>query len=63
MRKNSANPDFIHELLLGLSFHYLFGAFHTGEAALWLVLHSPSAGIGPYAKVDIGAGTLRDRVF
>jgi hypothetical protein len=34
-----------------------------GEAALWLVLHSPSVGIGPYAKVDIGAGTTDTSLF
>ena len=34
-----------------------------GEVALWLVLHSPSVGIGPYAKVDIGAGTTHTSLF
>ena len=34
-----------------------------GEAALWLVLHSPSVGIGPYARVDVGAGTTHTNLF
>jgi len=34
-----------------------------GEAALWLVLHSPSVGIGPYASVDVGAGTTHTSLF
>ena len=34
-----------------------------GVAALWMVLHSPSVGIGPYAKVDIGAGSTHTNLF
>jgi hypothetical protein len=34
-----------------------------GDAALWMVLHSPSVGIGPYAKVDIGAGSTHTNLF
>lgn len=33
-----------------------------GEASNWLVLHSP-IGIGPFAKVDIGAGTTHTSLF
>lgn len=36
---------------------------NEGEAALWMVLHSPSVGIGPYAKVDIGAGSTHTNLF
>jgi hypothetical protein len=34
-----------------------------GVVALWMVLHSPSVGIGPYAKVDIGAGSTHTNLF
>lgn len=36
---------------------------NEGEAALWMVLHSPSVGVGPYAKVDIGAGSTHTNLF
>ena len=36
---------------------------NEGEAALWMVLHSPSVTIGPYAKVDIGAGSTHTNLF
>ena len=36
---------------------------NEGEAALWMVLHSPSVAIGPYAKVDIGAGSTHTNLF
>ena len=34
-----------------------------GEVSNWLVLHSPAVGIGPFAKVDIGAGTTHANLF
>ena len=34
-----------------------------GEASNWLVLHSPAVGIGPFANVDIGAGTTHTSLF
>lgn len=34
-----------------------------GEVSNWLVLHSPTVGIGPFAKVDIGAGTTHADLF
>jgi hypothetical protein len=34
-----------------------------GEASNWLVLHSPAVGIGPFAKVDIGAGITHANLF
>lgn len=36
---------------------------NEGEAALWMVLHSPSVAIGPYAQVDIGAGSTHANLF
>jgi hypothetical protein len=36
---------------------------NEGEAALWMVLHSPSVTIGPYAKLDIGAGSTHTNLF
>lgn len=36
---------------------------NEGEAGLWVVLHSPSVEIGPYAKVDIGAGSTHTNLF
>ncbi len=33
------------------------------EAAIWWPLRSPSVGAGPYAKVDIGAGTTHANLF
>lgn len=36
---------------------------NEGEAGLWAVLHSPSVGIGPYAMVDIGAGSTHTNLF
>jgi hypothetical protein len=33
------------------------------EAALWWLMHSPSVRAGPYAKVDIGAGTTHANFF
>lgn len=34
-----------------------------GEAALWWLLRSPGVGTGPYAMVDIGAGTTHANLF
>ena len=36
---------------------------NEGEAALWMVLHSPSVAVGPYAKVDVGAGSTHTNLF
>ena len=36
---------------------------NEGEAGLWMVLHSPSVTIGPFAKVDIGAGWTHTNLF
>jgi hypothetical protein len=33
------------------------------EAAMWWAFSSPGVGIGPYAKIDIGAGTTNASVF
>jgi hypothetical protein len=33
------------------------------EAGLWWLLRSPSVGAGPYAKVDVGAGTTHANLF
>jgi hypothetical protein len=33
------------------------------EAAMWWAFRSPSVGTGPYAKVDVGAGTTNASVF
>jgi hypothetical protein len=34
-----------------------------GEAAIWWLMRSPSVGAGPYAKIDIGAGTTHANLF
>lgn len=36
---------------------------NEGEAALWMVLHSPSVTVGPYATVDVGAGWTHTTLF
>jgi len=36
---------------------------NEGDAALWMVLHSPSVAVGPYAKLDIGAGSTHANLF
>ena len=34
-----------------------------GEAAIWWLMRSPTVGAGPYAKVDIDAGTTQTNLF
>jgi hypothetical protein len=34
-----------------------------GEAAIWWLMRSPSVRAGPYAKIDIGAGTTHANLF
>jgi hypothetical protein len=36
---------------------------NEGEAGLWVVLRSPSVAVGPYATVNIGAGTTHASLF
>jgi hypothetical protein len=36
---------------------------YEDEAAMWWLLRSPSVGAGPYAKIDIGAGTTHANLF
>jgi len=36
---------------------------YEDEAAIWWPLRSPSVGAGPYAKIDIGAGTTQVNLF
>jgi hypothetical protein len=36
---------------------------YEDEAAIWWLLRSPSVGVGPYAKIDIGAGTTHANLF